>query len=135
MATSDAHPGNDYYVNIFTGTIQAQSNPILAAGLTATGWEGPYTWAQAKAKADQGVAARATPANPFTGLDNWFKNIGGQIASGIEGGIVALFKDLWDVIIGPLEIAAGVVVAIVMIAYIFKDDLASIAPLVGMAVL
>jgi len=69
--------------------------------------------------------------NPFSGLDNWFKNIGGQIASGIEGGFVAIIKDLWDVVIGPLEIAAGVIVAIVVLIFVFKDDLAAIAPIVG----
>jgi len=69
--------------------------------------------------------------NPFAGLDNWFKNIGGQIASGIEGGFVAIIKDLWDVVIGPLEIAAGVIVAIMVIVFMFKDDLAAIAPIVG----
>lgn len=54
MAAS--HPGNDYYVSV-TGTIQAQSDPVLAAGLKLAGWSGPYSYAQAKTVADN-VAER-----------------------------------------------------------------------------
>jgi hypothetical protein len=45
-----------YYVSP-TGTIQRQTNPLLAAGLNATSWSGPYTQAAAKAEANN-VAAR-----------------------------------------------------------------------------
>jgi hypothetical protein len=38
---------NDYYVSV-TGTIQAQSNPILAQGLKLAGWSGPYSMTDAK---------------------------------------------------------------------------------------
>lgn len=63
--------------------------------------------------------------------DSWLGGLGGMIATGIESGFVALLKDLWDVILGPLEILAGAVVAFVIIAYIFKDDLAAVAPLIA----
>lgn len=59
MATNPAdngHPGGDYYVSV-TGTIQAQANPILADGLKALGWTGPFDWAGAKAQANN-VAKR-----------------------------------------------------------------------------
>lgn len=47
---SNTHPGNDYYVNVLTGSIQRVSNPLLGASLKLTpGWEGPYDWPTAKA--------------------------------------------------------------------------------------
>lgn len=54
------HPGNDYYVNSITHTIQRQANPLLAATLTATGWSGPYDWNTAK----QVAASRTVPGIP-----------------------------------------------------------------------
>lgn len=127
---ASSHPGSDYYVNIFTGTIQAQSNPVLAAGLTVSGWEGPYTWAEAKAKASEGIAGRATPANPLTAVNSWLNQLGGQIGSGIDAALVAFLKDLWTVILGPLEIIAGAALAVLILVYVFKDDLASVAMLI-----
>jgi hypothetical protein len=38
-----------------TGTIQRQTNPVLAAGLTATGWVGYPTQAAAQAAASSGI--------------------------------------------------------------------------------
>lgn len=47
-----AHPGNDYFVNIVTHTIQRISNPLLQNAALAAGYIGPYDWSTA-----QGVAA------------------------------------------------------------------------------
>ena len=58
-----AHPGNDYYVMPLTGTIQRQSNPLLAASLRASGWMGPYTWVTAKAQV-AGLKAGIGAATP-----------------------------------------------------------------------
>jgi hypothetical protein len=44
-----AHPGNDYYVFALTHAIRAQSNPLIAAAMLSTGWDGPFTWAGAQA--------------------------------------------------------------------------------------
>jgi hypothetical protein len=58
---------------------------------------------------------------------NWLKGIGGQIGSGIEAGLVSLLKDVWDVILGPLEILMGVVLAILVLIFAFRNEIASIA--------
>ena len=60
---------------------------------------------------------------------SWLTNWGGWIGSGIEAGLVSFFTDLYNVIVGPLEIVLGVIVAIWVLAFIFKDDLAALAPI------
>lgn len=72
MAVS--HPGDDYYVFTSTGTIQAQSNPVAALALKASGWIGPYTWAVAEQKIGQGetagqvIGSAASDAGAVTGF-------------------------------------------------------------------
>lgn len=83
------HPGNDYYIQPLTGTIQRQSNPLLAASLRATGWMGPYNWTTAKAQVaglKAGIGA-ATPGGlptvgPGGNIANPFSNLGGINAIG-----------------------------------------------------
>lgn len=65
-----------------------------------------------------------TGGNP---ISSWLKSAGADIGSGIESGLVAVLKDLWGVIVGPLEIIAGTVLALAMIAFIFRNQLAEIA--------
>lgn len=67
-------------------------------------------------------------SNPISG---WLNSLGGEIGAGLEAAAVAFLKDLWDVILGPLEIIAGVVLGIIVIAYIFKDDLIALAPVIA----
>lgn len=67
--------------------------------------------------------------NPF----NWLTGIGGSIASGLEQGFVSFLTDLWDVIVGPLEVIVGVVIAMFVLAIYFKDDIMAAAHLIGMA--
>jgi len=62
---------------------------------------------------------------------SWLESLGGMIASGIEAGFVALLKDLWGVIIGPLEILAGAVLGIIILVFAFKEDLAPIAGMIA----
>ena len=59
---------------------------------------------------------------------SWITGIGGDIGSGIESGFVHFLTDLWDVILGPLEIIAGSILGLIILMYAFKDDLMSIAP-------
>lgn len=56
----------------------------------------------------------------------WLKGLGGNIASGLEAGFVSLLKDLWNVIVGPVEIVAGVALAILIVLWAFRDDLGSL---------
>jgi hypothetical protein len=42
MPSPTPAPAGGYYVFPASGTIQRQTNPLLAAGLKASGWAGPY---------------------------------------------------------------------------------------------
>lgn len=54
---------------------------------------------------------------------SWFSGLGGNIASGLEGGFVALLRDIGGWLIAPVEILIGAVIMFFTIGYIFKDDL------------
>jgi hypothetical protein len=134
---TNPHPGDNYYVQPTTGTIQRQSNPVAVLALKAAGFQGPMTWEQAQgvialnSKArGAGVPAAGAPAASFSNpIADWMKSLGGSIASGLEAGVVAFFQDLWDVIQGPVEVIAGVILAGIVIGYAFKNDLMALAPL------
>lgn len=135
-SSANAHPGADYYVNPITGDIQAQSNPVLAFALSNAGYQGPMTFDAAKAVASGGVGQ----SNPVTGAGglttdlnpvSWLQGLGGDIGSGIEDALVSFLKDLWAVILGPLEIIAGVALAFVIVLFMFRDDLAAVAAVVA----
>lgn len=64
---------------------------------------------------------------------HWLSSMGGYIASGIEGGFLSVIKDLWDIIIGPLEIIVGSIIIMFVLTIYFKDDLFAAARIVGMA--
>jgi hypothetical protein len=65
-----------YYINPVTGTIQQQTNPVLAAGLRAAGFQGPFpTIAAAKASLPGGkdysgnvTSAAKSALNPFNDI-------------------------------------------------------------------
>lgn len=52
-------PGGPWFVNGTTGTIQRQSNPLLAEALATAGWVGFPTQALAKAFASNDLSAHA----------------------------------------------------------------------------
>jgi hypothetical protein len=74
----------DYYVFPETGTIQQQTNSVLAAALKASGWAGPFaTMAEAHAAINKTVIQKAkdVPSNvagdlssslSVTGIAGWF---------------------------------------------------------------
>lgn len=59
-------------------------------------------------------------------LDRWLKSLGGAIGSGIEAGLVSLLKDLWNVIVGPVEVVAGIALGIIILLWAFRDDIGSL---------
>lgn len=59
-------------------------------------------------------------SNAVTG---WLKSAAGGIATALETGFLAIFKDLWDVVIGPLEVILGAVIIILALVFAFKDDI------------
>jgi hypothetical protein len=75
-------------------------------------------------------------AQGVTGLpsavESWFAGVGGQIASALEAGFIATLKDVFSVVIGPLEIAVGAVLILFALIFAFKDDLFQAAKMFGM---
>lgn len=65
-------------------------------------------------------------------IQSWFSSLGGQLASGLEAGFIAGLKDLWNVIIGPLEIAVGVFLIITALVFAFKNDILQAGRMFGM---
>lgn len=64
---ANPHPGNDYYAQPSTGTIQRQDNPFAVAALKAVGFQGPFTWDQAQsAIGNYQQATAGTPAGNAT---------------------------------------------------------------------
>lgn len=80
MATADAHPGDDYYVQPSTGAIQRQSTGYLADALRALGYQGPYTWAQAQTVLELGKKVAGTGAAPIS-------STAGEAATGQTGSL------------------------------------------------
>lgn len=96
---------------------------------------GPYTSQAAAVKALGNIGKTPTPNEPGLNITDpvaaWLSSMGGSIASGLEGAGVAFLKDLWNVILGPIEILIGSAIAMVILVYAFKDDLMSIAAIAG----
>lgn len=103
--------------------------------------KGPYTSEDAANKAAQQLQGQGIigtsppPGTNLIGADvtNWMKGLGGSLASGIEGGVITTLKDLWNVIVGPLEVFAGIAIAIFVFIIYFKDDIMKLAPMIAMA--
>ena len=66
-------------------------------------------------------------------MNGWINSLGGMLASGLEAGLVQFFSDLWQVILGPLEIVAGVAIVVITLAITFKDDIGTAVAVAGMA--
>lgn len=52
-----------------------------------------------------------------------------DLGAGLEAAFVAFFKDIFDLIVGPLEIIAGILLWAIALILIFKDDITALAPL------
>lgn len=67
--------------------------------------------------------------NPST----WLSSIGGGIASGIESGFVNFFKDVWDVVIGPVEVVVGAIIILFTLILYFRNDVMALISLAARA--
>jgi hypothetical protein len=65
-------------------------------------------------------------------VNSWISGIGGSIASGLEGGVVAFLRDIFNVVVGPLEVVVGAVLIAFALVICFKDDLMQAGLLFGM---
>lgn len=80
-----AHPGSDYYVNLITGSIQRQSNPVLAAALQAAGYAGPFDWATAQTVAAQHSGILAAAGGAVAGTNTGVIGQAQQAVGGTAG--------------------------------------------------
>jgi hypothetical protein len=76
-----------------------------------------------------GLISDAATAPPD--ITPWFKSAAGGLATGIESGFVAGLKDLWNVILGPMEIAVGVFLILFAVVVVFKEDMIAAARMFG----
>jgi hypothetical protein len=102
-----SHPGNDYYVNIVTHTIQRESNPLIGRSLILAGYIGPYNWANAQA------AVAGAKLGAGTGAGNAIGTAQGAGQAANLGGLGAI-GDFFNRLTQPNtwvrvgEVAAGV---------------------------
>jgi hypothetical protein len=131
-----------WYISKTNGQLEkASSSPgstwiaIIGSTDSMTKQQALQTYVQGVANAEYGTqfqnpatSAKNTVENT---LSSWLTGLGGDIGSGLEAGFVALLQDVWNVILGPLEIIAGALLAGVILLWIFKDDLASLSAIVA----
>lgn len=69
--------------------------------------------------------------NPFSALGGWLGSLGGSIGSGLEAGFISGIKDLWDVVIGPLEVLIGGIIIVITLVMYFRSDVMNLIGAVG----
>jgi hypothetical protein len=80
-------------------------------------WFGPDLTNNA---AEVGAAVATGPAQLAA---SWLTSTAGDMASGLEGAMVAILGDLWGVIAGPLEVLVGVVIIIIVLGWALKNQI------------
>jgi hypothetical protein len=90
----------------------------------------PLSWfGDLENPAQVGAQVGDTIAGAQTTLNSWLSSTAGDLASGLEGAMVSILGDVWDVIVGPLEIIAGAIIVFLVLSWAFKNQLISIAML------
>ena len=75
-------------------------------------------------------------ANAATGqsvISSWLSTTAGSIFSGLSTGVEKVLEDVWDVVLGGLEIIAAVILLLIAFSFAFKNNLLRIAPLAAAA--
>lgn len=113
------HPGNDYYVNVVTHTIQQQSNPLLGHAMLAAGYVGPFDWANAQA-AVIGAKFEAGNAAGTAGALGTVQNAAGAASGAVSnlGGLSAIGDFFNRLTQSNTWLRVGEVVVGVLILYI-----------------
>jgi hypothetical protein len=127
MAVSATSAGQKWW--IITRTSGARGGPPVQMPVQSQGKPvgailGPFG-SQAAAIAALNKRRNQTPPLPNVkgAIQGFFGGLGGMIAGGIESGFITSVKDIWDVIIGPLQVLAGIALAIIVLTIYFKDDI------------
>lgn len=74
----------------------------------------------------------ASTAAFASGITGFLSGAAGQLAQAVETAGISIFKDLWDVILGPLEVFVGVMLILFALALLFKNDLMQAGAMFGM---
>jgi hypothetical protein len=109
-----------------TGQVVTASNAAEKATYAGQGY---FLWFTSKSAADSQISQDSGTNAAVSDPGSWLTGLGGMIGSGLEVGFVAGLTDLWNAIIGPVEIITGVCLAILVIILAFKGQLLSLAPL------
>jgi hypothetical protein len=107
------------------GAPASDAGAVSGAQTTASSgnwWDNFWSslWGEGSFIAEGPIALTPSGDDPFSGL---WSNIG----AGLEAGSVSFLKDIWNAILGPLEIAAGLTLWIIAALLLFKDDLLAAA--------
>lgn len=107
-----------------TRVVQSSTEPTFAIA-------GPFV---SQKRAEEWITSNQINFNPFHYVQDWgqgwLKSMGADIGSGIESGFVTVIQDIWNVIVGPIEVLAGLAIVFVTFIAYFKDDIAAVAPMV-----
>jgi len=78
-------------------------------------------------------AAKQQAATTTNEITSWASSQSGGIASGLSVGIENVLQDIFDVVLGALEIIAAVILLLIAFSFAFKNGLLRIAPLAAAA--
>ena len=119
------------------GTVPVQQ-AVQAAKKPTGAVAGPFTTQKAAMAWINKSSTSFNIPNPLNAVGNtvkgWLSGLGGQMASGIDQAFVSGLTDLFDVIIGPLEIVIGFLFIMWAFLLFFKDDIMNALYLVGAGV-
>ena len=73
-------------------------------------------------------------SNAASSAGNWLGGLGGKIASGIEGGLIAVFKDVVDSVEGYFLLTIGITIIVLAMLIYFIGDAVKILPVIGQAI-
>lgn len=96
--------------------------PVLPGGHQQTFPAPPPTWNPLDWFSDAGSS-----------IATWLGGLGGDIASGIEGGFVAILRSVFGWLVPYAEIAIGFLLLLWVFVYYFKDDIVSAIRILAMS--
>jgi hypothetical protein len=95
----------DYYINVATGTVQRQTNPILAAGLIAAGFKGPYA---SIAAAKAAIGGKDAAGDITSAAQSAAKDALGSGFHLVFGNTTGLLTRTLKIIFGGVLVIAGI---------------------------
>lgn len=108
-------PGGPWFVFPQSGTIQRQSNPVLAIGLVTTGWVGYATQAGAECQ------AKINPSNP-SNIGHTAASAAGAAAKGASDILGVSGLNLGSLLLRVGEVVLGIVLIGVGVAHMTGTD-------------